>query len=232
MAKKAHQSQSSDKNLEGIEHALTRTEQFIEDNSKILTYVILGAVAVVLIFIGFKRLYLTPLEEEASSQMFVAERLFNRDSFELALNGYGTYPGFLEITEDYGMTKTANLANYYAGVCYLQLDDYENAVDFLEDFKTGDLLVGSTKFSALGDAYAEIGEYSKAVNAYNKGIDKFPNDFSTPLVLQKMGIVYEEMGDYENAIDSYREILKEYPETPEGRAAERYIARAEMKLAK
>jgi tetratricopeptide (TPR) repeat protein len=229
MSKKAKQ-QDADKSFEGIEQALTKTEQFVEDNSKVLSYVILSIIVAVLIVMGAKRYYINPMEEEASGQMFIAEKFFERDSFDLALNGYGTYPGFLEIIEDYGLTKASNLASYYAGVSYLHLGDFENAIEQLEDFKTKDLLLGSAKYSSLGDAYAEMGEYDSAVKAYTKGLDKFKNDFSSPLILKKLGIIYEEKGEYKKAADSYRQIRNEYSDTPEGRDIEKYIARAELKI--
>ena len=231
MAKKAKQTQQ-DKSLEGIEIALTRTEQFVEDNSKILSYIVLGIIVVVLAFIGFKRLYLSPLEKEASQQMFMAERFFDRDSFNLALNGYGTYPGFLQIIDDYGITKSANLSNYYAGICYLNMKDFENAIDHLEAFKTDDLLVGSAKYSSLGDAYVELENYDQAVKSYHKGIEKFPNDFTTPILLKKEGLVYEQMGDFQKAVDNYETIQRQYPESTEGKDIAKYIDRAQLELAK
>ena len=228
MAKKPKQPQHD--SLEGIESALTRTEQFIEDNSKIISYVVLGAILIVLLYLGFNRLYLKPLEEEASGQMFMAEKFFERDSFNLALNGYGTYPGFLQINEDYGMTKAANLSNYYAGICYLQLGDYENAIDYLEDFDTEDLLIGSAKYSSLGDAYVELGDYDRAVKSFKKGIDDYTNDFSTPILLKKAGLSYEEAGEYENAIEVYEQIKTEFPDATEARDIDKYIARARRQV--
>ncbi len=229
MAKKAKETHQ-DKNLEGLEIALTRTEQFIEDNSKTLSYIVLGIVVIVLAFIGVKRYYINPIETEASQQMFMAERFFDRDSFNLALNGYGTYPGFLQIIDDYGITKSANLASYYAGICYLNMGDFSNAVDYLEDFKTSDILVGSAKFSSLGDAYVELGEYESAVKSYRKGIEKYPNDFTTPIILKKEGVVYEQLGDFQKAIASYESIQKDYPSSNEGRDIGKYIDRAKLEV--
>ena len=228
MAKKAKQTQPD--SFEGIESALTRTEQFIEDNSKILSYIILGIIAAVLIFMGTKRFYLKPLQEEASGQMFMAEKFFERDSFNLALNGYGTYPGFLQVTEDYGITKAGNLAEYYAGICYLHLGDFENAIDYLESFKTKDLLVGAAKYSAMGDAYVELGDYDKAVSNFEKAINDFRNDYSTPLILKKIALVYEEMDEFNKANDYYLEISREYPDSEEARNIQKYIKRTELKM--
>ncbi|MEN8226887.1 MAG: tetratricopeptide repeat protein [Bacteroidota bacterium] len=230
MSKKKNVKQT-DKSLEGIEQALTRSEQFIEDNQKLLTYILGGLILVLLIIIGGNRYYLKPLNERAAADMYYAERFFELDSFNLALNGYGTYPGFLNVIDDYGITKSAKVARYYAGVCYNQLGDHEAAIDLLQKFKTDDLLVGAAKFSTLGDAYVELGELEKAATSYQSGIDKYKNNFSSPIMLKKLGIVYEEMGDLEQALEAYQVIESSYPETPEGNEIRKYIGRVESKMA-
>ncbi|MEN8156735.1 MAG: tetratricopeptide repeat protein [Bacteroidota bacterium] len=229
MSKKKNVEQT-DKSLEGIEQALSRSEQFIEDNQKILTYVLTGLIAVLLIIIGGNRYYLKPLNEEAASEMFYAERFFEIDSFDLALNGYGTYPGFLNIMDDYGLSKSAKLARYYAGVCYQQLGDHEEALRYLGKFKTDDLLVGAGKYSTMGDAYVELGELNRAASSYESGIEKYENDFSSPILLKKLGIVYEELGDLDRALEAYNTIESNYAETPEGREIKKYIGRVESKM--
>jgi len=229
MSKKKNVKQT-DKNLEGIEQALTRSEQFIEDNQKLLTYILGGIILLLLIIVGGNRYYLKPLNEEAAADMSFAERFFEIDSFNLALNGYGTYPGFLNVIDDYGITKSAKISRYYAGVCYHQLGDHETAIEYLNKFKTDDLLVGAAKYSTLGDAYVELGELEKAVSSYRSGIDKFENNFSSPILLKKLGIVYEEMGNLEEALEAYQVIETQYPETPEGREIKKYIGRVESKL--
>ncbi len=230
MSKKKNVKQA-DKSLEGIEQALTRSEQFIEDNQKLLTYIVGGLIVVLLIVIGGNRYYLKPLNEKAAADMFYAERYFEIDSFNLALNGYGTYPGFLNVIDEYGLTKAAKMARYYAGVCYQQLGDYETAIEYLNKFNTDDLLVGAAKFSTLGDAYVELGDLDKAASSYRSGIDKYENNFASPIMLKKLGIVYEEMGELDQALEVYQAIESNYPETPEGREIRKYIGRVESKMA-
>ncbi len=229
MSKKKNVKQT-DKNLEGIEQALTRSEQFIEDNQKILTYLLGGIILLLLLIIAGNRYYLKPLSEKAAADMYYAERFFELDSFNLALNGYGTYPGFLNVIDDYGITKTAKVARYYAGVCYHQIGNHEEAIEMLNKFKTSDLLVGAAKYSTLGDAYVEMGDFGKAATAYGDGIEKFENNFSTPILLKKLGILYEEMGELEQALKAYQDIQLKYPETPEGREIKKYIGRVESKM--
>ena len=229
MSKKKNVKQT-DKNLEGIEQALTRSEQFIEDNQKVLTYILGGLIVVLLIIIGGNRYYLKPLNEEAAADMYYAERFFEMDSFNLALNGYGTYPGFLNVLDDYGISKSGKISRYYAGVCYHQLGDYEAAVDLLNKFKTDDLLVGAAKYSTLGDAYVEMGDLNKAISAYKRGIDKYENNFSSPILLKKLGLVYEELGNLNDALDTYKVIESNFPGSAEGKEIKKYIGRVESKM--
>lgn len=222
--------QQTDKNLEGIEQALTRSEQFIEDNQKVLTYILGGLIVILLIIIGGNRYYLKPLNEEAAADMYYAERFFEMDSFNLALNGYGTYPGFLNVIDDYGISKSAKISKYYAGICYHQLGDHQAAVNLLNKFKTDDLLVGAAKYSTLGDAYVELGDLNKAISAYKSGIEKYENNFSSPIMLKKLGLVYEELGQLEAALEAYTLIETNYSETAEGKEIKKYIGRLESKM--
>ncbi len=228
MSNKTNKEQQ-DAGFEGIEQALTKTERFIEQNQQTLIYAISGVVLVVLLFIGAKRFILAPREENASKEMFMAEKFFDKDSFDLALNGYGSYPGFLQIIDDYGMTKSSNLSKYYAGVCYLNLGDYENAISYLNKFNTNDILIGASKFSSLGDAYSADGKYEDAASAYMKGSEKFENNFSSPILLKKAGLVYEELQQYKKAYETYKLLKQTYPESQEGREMDKYIARVEAK---
>ncbi len=224
-AKNEHQ----DAGFEGIEAALTKSERFIEENQKTLIYVLVGIVLAVVLIIGTKKYYLAPREVNATKDMFMAEKFFDKDSFDLALNGYGSYPGFLQIIEDYGMTKSSNLAKYYAGVCYLNLGDNTNAISYLKKFKTNDILIGASQYSSLGDAYSADIKYNDAANAYIEGADKYENNFSSPILLKKAGIVYEEMKQFKKALDVYTRVKTEYPESQEGREMDKYIARVELK---
>ncbi len=221
-----------DTNIEGFESALTKSEQFIEDNQKTLTYVALGALIIVSLYLSFQKFYIEPQNSDAQNNMFVAEQYFQRDSFNLALNGDGNYFGFLDIISDFKMTKSSNLAKYYAGVCYLHLGDYDEAISYLKKFNSSDVMISSIANGAIGDAYAELGDFSNAISYYKKAANNNPNDFSSPIYLNKAGQLLEEEGDFKKAIELYEIIKADYPKTAEGRNNEKVIARAKLKLKK
>ena len=223
MAKKQDKTEGG---IVAVEEALSKTERFIEKNQKLLTIIIGVIVVVVLVFFGFKRFYMAPREKEASEQMFMAERYFEIDSLNLALNGDGMYPGFLEIIDDYGMTKGANLSKYYAGVCYLKLGKFEEAIDQLKSFKGKDQVLGPMAKGALGDAYLELDQTAKAAGAYLEAADLNENEFTSPLFLMKAGWTYEILKDYKKALEIYERIKFKFPTSNEAREIDKYIARA------
>jgi tetratricopeptide (TPR) repeat protein len=217
-------------NLQELESALTRTEQFIEDNQKKITYVVGAIVVIVGIYLAFNRFYMQPKENEALSQMFMAENYFEKDSFNLALNGDGNYLGFLDIIDDYGLTKSANRAKYYTGISYLHLGQYEDAIDYLKKFKTDDLLLGPVKTGAIGDAMLELGNTDDALKQYKKAYSETDNILTTPIYKMKAAKLLESMNKLEEALKLYEEIKKDYPESAEGSTVDRYIARVKIKI--
>jgi tetratricopeptide (TPR) repeat protein len=213
-----------------VESAYDKTEQFFEDNQK----VILGVVAAIIIiiggYVGYKKFILAPKQAEASSQMFRAEQYFQQDSFRIALDGKGQYPGFLQIIDDYSMTDAANLSYYYAGVSYLHLGEYENAIEYLGKFDSDDEVLSVIAEGATGDAYMELGETDKAISAYLAAADEKTNKFTSPVYLMKAAQALEGKGDNEKAVKLYERLEKEFPTSNEGRAAEKYKARAKASL--
>ncbi len=217
-------------NLQELESALTKTERFIEENQKPITYAVIGVIVLVVAFLGISRFYIQPRQDEALSQMFMAESYFERDSFNLAINGDGNYLGFLDIIDDYGMTKAANLAKYYTGVSYLHLGQYEDAIDYLNGFKTKDLLLGPISEGAKGDAQLELGNTDAALKHYRKAYRMTDNNLTSPVYMMKAAKVLESQDNLSDALALYQEIKEKYPETVEGQEADKYIARLQIKI--
>src|SRR5512133_1829569 len=210
--------------ISNVEETLTRTEHFLEENYKtllIVASVIVGLVA--LVWLG--KLYLNNRNTEAMSQMYQAERYLELDSLKLALNGDGNYLGFLDIAKDYRFTNSGNLAKYSAGICYLHLGNYKEAIEYLNKYSKKDKLIASMAIGATGDAYVELGDLDKGVAKYIEAADFAKNSFNTPLFLMKAGEIYELKGKFSEALKVYERIENEYPESTEGTTIEKYIAR-------
>ncbi len=224
MAKKTTR---AEENIQAVEEALSKTEQFIEDKQKPILTVIAVLVVIILAFFGFQRFYLKPQQTEAAKQAFMAESYFEMDSLDLALNGDGIYPGFLDIIDDYKYTKTANLAHYYAGIIYLKKGEFETAIDYLKNFDSEDSFVQPMAYGAIGDAYIEMNEAKQAADYYLKAADFDNNEITAPVFLMKAAWTYEILENYAMAVDMYTRIKKDFPKSQEARDIDKYIAHAQ-----
>ena len=91
---------ATEKQFANIEEGLSRTEQFIEDNRNILLSMISGFILIFIIYYGYQNLYIKPLNEKAQKQLFIGEQYFEKDSFEVALNGNSNFDGLLSISNN------------------------------------------------------------------------------------------------------------------------------------
>ncbi|MBX2815251.1 MAG: tetratricopeptide repeat protein [Saprospiraceae bacterium] len=229
MARRKKTRREQEETILDIVEAKEQAQGFLEENQNI----VLGVVAGILLIVGgifaYKYFYKMPREAEAGEQIYQAELQFERDSFELALlNPGGGYLGFLDIIDTYGGTDVANLANYYAGICYLNLGKFEAAQSYLEDFSPSGRISPIMKFGALGDALSEQGRLEQAASAYRKAANAGSNEFLTPYYLKKLGLLYEDQGEYQDAIKVYEEIKSKYANSIDGRTIDKYISNAKV----
>ena len=201
-------------NTDAINETLSKSEEFINNNkNKIFT--VLGVIVFLLLGFSIFSYIKSNQNNTAQEEMFQAVYYFEKDSLVQALNGDGNNYGFLEIIDEYGLSDAANLSKFYAGASYLKLGNYENAINYLDEFSSSDLLIQARAYSLIGDAYVEIGDYDNAIYYFKKASSENPNEFFTPGYLLKLAIVYEETGDLESALDTYEEIIEEFKNSPE-----------------
>jgi len=225
MAKKKNKTEDQ---FAKIEETLSRTEQYIEKNQENLVRIVLGAVVIIALFMGYQKFYIAPMEKEAQADMFMAELYFEKDSFNLALKGDdGQYLGFIDIADEYSSTKPGKLAHYYAGLCYLHTGDFENAIEYLDDFSSDDIILSSLALGCIGDAYMELGNTEKALSYYEDAVSNSENELTAPRYMLKQAMIHESNGDYPDALALYKGIEEDYKSSREGNGIEKYIARAE-----
>ena len=216
-----------------IASAIGRVEAFIMRNSRSLLTALGVVIIVVGGFFGYKYLVAVPRMEKASAMMFAAEQQFAQDSFKLALNGDGNFAGFLQVIEKYGSTGTGNVARHYAGICYLRLGQYQEALDYLTQYKgsTDDVpsaLLAAQNYGLRGDGYVQMGDYAEAAKSYEKAVATSSDPLTAPYYLKKAGEVYEKLGDNAKALAAYEAVEVDYPTSMEARDIQKYIGRIQQ----
>lgn len=215
--------------VEQVSSSSHRNAPFWEVYSKQLMY---AAGAILLAVAGwwaYKEMIVKPKQEEAVAAMWQAEAQFGRDSFQLALNEPGGgYDGFLTLADKFSGTPAGNMAHYYAGVCYMQMGDFDNAIAQMDKFSAVGDLLPAMKYGIMGDAYSEKQEFDKALDYYEKAADNAENELLAMYYLKKLGMLNENQGHTEAAIKAYERIRRDHPNPQAGdwRDVEKYIYRA------
>lgn len=219
-----------------LDEKASKSEAWVQANQKYILGFIGAALLLVVGYLMYVEFIQKPKELEANNEISMAVGYFEEaqnstvssDSlYGLALNGGGGKYGFVDIADRYSGTKTANLAHYYAGISYLNLKDYENAIAHLEKFSSDDLFLAAQATGSIGDAFSELGQYQDALDYYEKAFAKNPNSLTTPLYLYKAGLAAKKLGNNSTALKYFTRIQKEYNNSLQANRVESIIAELE-----
>lgn len=211
--------------FETLDTTANKTEEFVVKYQNLILGFI-GVVAIgVLGYLGYTNFVVEPKAKEAVSELNQAQYYFelavnsvDSDSlYRRALNGGEGKYGFLDIIENYKGTPAAKLAKYSAGMAYLNLKQYENAIAYLDEFSADDVLLSALAKGAIGDAYAQLGQVDKAFNYYIEASKINNNMYSTPKYLYKAAMLGAENGKRNQAIEFLNRIENEYPKSEEAK---------------
>jgi len=220
---------SDKKNVQQVEtgeEVIAKAKDFWIKYSKL----ILGAGTALILLVGgfyvYKNFFQQPKEEKAAEAMFKAEDYYRKDSVRLALNGDGQYLGFLKILSKYSGTEAANLASFYAGSCYIRLDDNVNAIKYLKKFSTNAKQIQQRAYKLLGDASADLGKNAEALDYYKKAAHHFEKDEANSAEALFMAAYFADrvMKNQKEAIELFKELKEKYPKTQQGFEADNYLA--------
>ncbi len=205
---------------------VSKTEQFFRTYAKALIIAVGVIIVVALVVVLWNRFVYQPKKVEAQEQMYPAESNFRSEEYELALYGDGNVLGFSQVIDDYG-AKAGKSVYFYAGVCQLQLGNYEDAISCLKKYKGKDHILLGRAQCCIGDAYVALEDYDRAISWFVKAA-KTSGDMYSAAYLLKAGVTSEEIGDKEAALSYYKEIQLKYPQSIEGYDIDKYISRIEV----
>lgn len=211
---------------QSVAEAINKSEQFLEKHKYHLVYAVVAVIVLVAAGFAYQRFVRMPKQQEAMGQMFKAEQYFRADSFALALNGDGNALGFLQVMDEYGKAA-GKAAPFYAGVCELQLGEYEAAINHLKQYGGKDPIIAARALCCVGDAYVGLENLREALNYYLKAAHHSDNLYAAGYY-KKAGIVCEELGDKAQALAHYTTIKDKYPRSLEAADIDKFISRLDL----
>ena len=220
-----------EKNTENISF-VSKSEQFIEKNQKAIIGVIIAILVVILAIFGISKFVLQPRQQKANEAIFAAEQYFAQGDFNAALYGDSTSTdkygvGLLKVIDKYGSTKAGKRAKYEAGICYLRLGQYQEALKYLGKYNGKDQLTPVLNEMMKGDAEVEQGNTDAAIKHYEKAAKMDNNPITAPFALFKAGVAYIKLENNAKAVDCFKSIKTDYPESAFFADMDAFIAYAE-----
>lgn len=218
-----------------LDETASKTEDFVARNQRIIIGVI-GAIALLTVgYLAYQKFVAAPKEDEAATEMFQAQQYFQQatdgvasDSlYKLSLKGAEGKFGFVDIADKYSGTDSGNLANYYAGIAYLNTGKYKEAIEYLGKFKSEDIVLSALAKGAIGDAYSQNKQPKEALEYYLKAVEANKNDFTTPRFLLKAGKTALALGNKEDALKYFTDIKDNFDASPEAASVDVLIGLAQ-----
>ncbi|MCD0466685.1 tol-pal system YbgF family protein [Flavobacterium sp. ENC] len=218
-----------------LDETASKTEDWVAKNQKIIIGLVAGIAVATIGYLAYQKFIEAPKQDEAANEMFVAQQNFQKatdgvasDSlYKLALNGSEGKFGFLKIADEYSGTDAGNLANYYAGMAYLNTGKFDEAIKYLGEFKSEDLILSALAKGAIGDAYSQKNQQKEALDYYVKAAESNKNDFTTPRFLLKAGKTALALGQKEDALKYFTDIKENFDATPEAASVDVLIGLAQ-----
>ncbi|MGL2964312.1 tetratricopeptide repeat protein [Flavobacterium sp. RSB2_4_14] len=225
------------KAFDTLDQTASRAEDFIAKNQKYILGSLLAVVVVVVGYFAYEKFIADPKEQEGAEELFVAQQNFQKavddtankaDSlYNLVLKGSEGKFGAIKIAEEYSGTDAGNLANYYAGIAYLNTGKYAEAITSLEKFSSEDIMLSTLAKGAIGDAYAQQNKQKEALDNYIKAADASQNNFTRPRYLLKAGKTALALGNKVDALKYFTDIKDNFETSPEAQQIDALIGLAQ-----
>ncbi|WP_300726223.1 tetratricopeptide repeat protein [uncultured Bacteroides sp.] len=213
-----------------VDEALSTSEAFLFKYKNVIIGVVAAIVVIVLGAFCYKHFISEPNEVKAQEALFKGQEYFANEDYDIALKGDSLeYAGFLKIADEYSSTDAGNLANAYAGLCYAQQGNAEEALKYLDKFSADDKMVAPAILGTMGNCYAQLGQLDKAVATLLKAADKANSQVLSPIYLLQAGQILEKQNKNAEAVEAYTKIKNKYGNSMQARDIDKYIDRASIK---
>ena len=200
------------------------TQSWFEENKKRLSTFGLIVAAVILggwFYVNNAR----NNNEKAMNDLAKVFEYYDNGQYQVAINGLPekNIPGLQTIVDNYGSTKTGNLAKFYLANAYFNLQNYDKALDLFENVSTSVDLVAISAIAGEASCYEAKGDFAQAAKYYEKAGKKSSTDPNAADNLVCAARNYVKTGDKARAIELYKLVKEEYAQSAAARDAERFL---------
>ena len=221
-----------------LDEGASKTEEWVVKNQKYIIGIVGLIALLVLGSLAYSKFVAGPKEKDAMNEMYTAKKYFDdavngisSDSlYKMALDGGEGKYGMIDIASEYSGTAAGNQANYYAGMAYLNLKDYQKAIEYLSAFSTEEKNTGPLAKGGIGDAFVQLNQLPEGLDYYERAFKHNVNAYTTPMFLMKAARIAIRLDENKKALDYLNRIKSEFSTSEEAAKADVYIGMVEAKL--
>ena len=184
----------------------------------------LGIILAVALIIGYV-FYSNQQSQQAQVLLGIAEQALMQGDLERALYGDDDEftLGFVQIARNYGRTSSGNLAYYYAAIAEFELNNFDDALGYIEQFSPPRGILGVAPISMHANIFMELERFEEAARQFERAANWDENTSTTPYNLFEAAQAYMEAGNNNRAIQHLENILSEYPNSQQATRAQRML---------
>ena len=213
-----------------VKGTLQHTVSMVKEKQRILIYV-LSAIGLIIVSVIAFMIYVSSTREKAYSFEMEAYKYYYNSNITSPVTGEERWKKALELFQKSIDIKPTPAAQFYAGNCYFNLGDYDNAVKAYNTFiynYGSEEIIRPLVFQKLASAYFKKGNLDEAIKALDT-LAKLKNGIFKDAALIIEARHYEGIGKIEDAMKTYNEIISGFPASPWASEAKARIKMAEEK---
>lgn len=152
---------------------LYKGERFVRRNTKLLSYVGIGIVAVVVIGLLMYNSRQNA-EQQMAAALGAAQPLFDQQNYEQVIQELEP------AVNQYSGTENAGIGVFYIASSHFRLEEYEQAKEYYQEYLNkydNDPVLGAAAQAALGDIARHGGNPGDAMEYYRKASRRAPHKF-------------------------------------------------------
>lgn len=193
--------------IDNLNNSLTGFTAKVKNNMKIISIIGIIFAVVVVGIIAYVLLIRKPNVKKADNNIAQADR----ELLDPSGNDSIATEMYMKVAED--GYDAGNRAKLMAAIGLYRQHKYDEAIKYLQDYKTKDDIIGAASLSLLGDCYVNTDKLNDAVDAFKKAIDESDNNpYYTPVFMVKLAHIYHEQKKYADEAALYQEIVDKYPQ--------------------
>ena len=202
-----------------------KAQSWYDENRKRLS-TIGGVVIVLVLALWFYSNNVRANNERATTDLAKVFTFYDNGQYQIAINGIPerNVTGLQALVDNYGSTKSGNLAKFYLASAYYNSQDFDKALEYFKDYGGGNPLLEISALAGAGACFEAKGELMKAAENFEKAGLKNADDPNAPENLVNAARNFGKAGEKERAVELLKKVKREYPSSTAARDVERYIA--------